>query len=118
MAKAKILLVDDTRLVLELEKSFLKFSRVEIVTAANGVEALELVRKDPPDLIFMDMNMPVMDGLTSMRTIRSMDAEVKLIMLTSLGGAGHIYAEAMQLNAQVVSKPFDSEQIIAAIAGF
>lgn len=87
MTKPRILLVDDTRLVLELEKSFLKPSDVEVVTAENGAEALELIRKDPPHLVFMDMHMPVMDGLTCCSTLKTDPflSEIPVIMLTTAG---------------------------------
>jgi two-component system, cell cycle response regulator len=87
VSKPKILLVDDTRLVLELEKSFLKFSEVEVLTAANGAEALEMIRKDPPNLVFMDMNMPVMDGLTACSTLKADPflSDVPVVMLTTAG---------------------------------
>jgi CheY-like chemotaxis protein len=64
MTTKKILLVDDTKLFLELEKNFLKRSPVRIITAANGNEALEVARNERPDLIFMDIHMPGMDGVT------------------------------------------------------
>ena len=87
MAKPKILLVDDTRLVLELEKSFLKLSDVEVLTAGNGVEALALIRKDPPDLVFMDMNMPEMDGISCCTLIKSDPflSDIPVVMLTTAG---------------------------------
>jgi two-component system, cell cycle response regulator len=90
VAKARILLVDDTRLVLELEKSFLKLSEVEICTASNGAEALELVRRDPPDLIFMDMNMPVMDGIACCRELKGDPflCDIPVVMLTTAGRDG------------------------------
>ncbi|WP_224984795.1 response regulator [Geomonas agri] len=87
MAKPKIMLVDDTKLILELEKSFLKVSHVDVITAGDGVEALELVRKDPPDLVFMDVNMPLMDGITCCRLLKSDPflAAIPVVMLTTLG---------------------------------
>jgi len=87
VAKPKILLVDDTRLVLELEKSFLKFSHVDVVTAGNGVEALELIRRDPPDLIFMDLNMPEMDGISCCTLLKADPflCGIPVIMLTTAG---------------------------------
>lgn len=87
MARPKIMLVDDTRLILELEKSFLKFSDVDVVTAANGVEALERIRKDPPDLIFMDMNMPEMDGISCCTALKADPflSEIPVVMLTTAG---------------------------------
>jgi two-component system, cell cycle response regulator len=85
--KQKILLVDDTRLILELEKSFLKFSHVDVVTAGNGAEALEVIRQGVPDLIFMDLNMPVMDGLTCCRKLKDDPflCSIPVVMLTTAG---------------------------------
>jgi two-component system cell cycle response regulator len=90
VAKPKILLVDDTRLVLELEKSFLKLSDLEVQTAMNGVEALELIRMDPPDLIFMDMNMPDMDGVACCTILKGDPflCSIPLVMLTTAGREG------------------------------
>lgn len=87
VANPKILLVDDTRLILELEKSFLKFSHVDVVTACNGVEALEMIRKDPPDLIFMDMNMPAMDGIACCTFLKAdpFFSGIPVVMLTTAG---------------------------------
>lgn len=81
------MLVDDTKLILELEKSFLKCSHVDVVTASNGAEALEMIRKDPPDLIFMDMNMPVMDGITCCRELKGDPflSAIPVVMLTTAG---------------------------------
>lgn len=87
MIKPKIMLVDDTRLILELEKSFLKFSHVDVVTAGNGVEALELIRKDPPDLVFMDLNMPAMDGISCCTLLKADPflCGIPVVMLTTAG---------------------------------
>ncbi len=62
MARPKILLVDDSRLFIEREKEFLQSCAVMIYTAHNGREALDLVRLVRPDLVFMDLRMPEMDG--------------------------------------------------------
>ncbi|UFS71499.1 response regulator [Geomonas sp. RF6] len=87
MAKPKILLVDDTKLVLELEKGYLKFSNVDVITAANGQEALDLVRTEVPDLIFMDMHMPVLNGIGCCRKIKAdpFFCEIPVVMLTTAG---------------------------------
>jgi len=57
-----VLVVDDVRMFLELQKGFLKLSSVHVLTACNGLEALQVVKKDRPALIFMDIHMPVMNG--------------------------------------------------------
>ena len=115
----RVLIVDDSLVTARILANILTASgRHEIVgVAKNGLDAIKLNLDVDPDVIFMDMNMPVMDGMTSMRSIRSTDKQVKLIMLTSLAGAGNVYGDAMKLNAVVVSKPFDDQQIVAAIEG-
>jgi CheY-like chemotaxis protein len=87
MPTPKILLVDDTRLFLELEKNFLKLSPAHVLTAGNGVEALESAKKNQPDLIFMDLNMPIMDGLTCCRMMKSdpLLKSIPIIMVTTAG---------------------------------
>ncbi|RNC73262.1 MAG: response regulator [Desulfuromonadales bacterium] len=87
MPKPKILLVDDVGLMLELEKSFLRFSPVRVFTARNGEEALEMVRKERPDLVYMDLNMPRMNGNVCCAAIKA-DQELKhtpVVMVTTAG---------------------------------
>ena len=55
MSRKKILLVDDVHLILELEKAFLKGLPVDILVAHNGAEALEVVKREHPDLIYLDL---------------------------------------------------------------
>ena len=62
----------------------------EVVEAADGLQALEMVRKEAPDLIFMDLKMPVMDGWEATRRIRALDEgrEIPIIALTAQAMAG------------------------------
>ncbi len=87
MPTPKILLVDDTKLFLELEKSFLKFSPVRVLTAGNGIEALEIVRKELPDLIYMDLHMPQMDGALCCAVLKG-DAALRMIPVIMVTSAG------------------------------
>ena len=85
MAKDKVLLVDDVFLMLELERSFLHFSPVRVLTARNGEEALAIARRERPSIIYMDLHMPKMDGATCCAAIKG-DPElcsIPVIMLTS-----------------------------------
>lgn len=90
VATPNILLVDDVKLLIELEKSFLKHSPVRILTASNGAEALEIVRRERPDLVYMDLNMPTMDGRSCCAAIKA-DPElckIPVIMVTTAGNSG------------------------------
>ena len=114
MAKAKILLVDDTRLVLELEKSFLKLSEVETLTAGNGAEALELVRQSPPDLIFLDMHMPVMDGLSCCTELKADPflSNIPVVMLTTAGREDDREAAQKAGCDGFLTKPIDRREFL------
>lgn len=76
MERPKILLVDDNRLFLEMEKEFLQPCAVQIYTARTGQEALDVVRLVLPDLVFMDLNMPEMDGADCCAAIKA-DPDLK-----------------------------------------
>jgi CheY-like chemotaxis protein len=87
MATPKILLVDDTKLFLKLEKEYLKQSSVVVLTAENGRQALEIARRDRPDMIFMDLNMPEMDGAQCCKAIKA-DPELSSIPVVLVTTAG------------------------------
>jgi len=87
MSQKKVLLVDDVHLIIELEKAFLKGLPVDILVAHNGAEALEIVSREHPDLIYLDLNMPVMDGPTCCRALKADPAtkDIPVIMVTTAG---------------------------------
>jgi CheY-like chemotaxis protein len=83
----KILLVDDVTMFLELQKMFLKLTSARLLTAKNGEEAIEVVRQERPELVFMDLHMPVMGGAECCARLKA-DPEFKtlpIVMLTSEG---------------------------------
>jgi CheY-like chemotaxis protein len=86
----KILLVDDVPLFLEIMSGYLRKSPVTLVTAHNGQQALEMIRSDPPDLIFMDLHMPEMDGAACCRAIKESPvlSRIPVIMVTAADREG------------------------------
>jgi CheY-like chemotaxis protein len=85
MGVPKILLVDDVMLLLQIQKSYLDLSAVDIHTAKNGEEALEIVRRERPDLVVLDVNMPKMDGVTCCAIIKQDPAtrSIPVIMVSN-----------------------------------
>jgi len=111
----KVLLVDDSISVArQLEKILVESGEFEIVgQGRNGLDAIKMFQTLNPEIICMDMNMPGMDGITALRTLMSMNKNVKVVMITSLGGVGDKFSEAIKLGAKnVISKPFESENIL------
>jgi two-component system, cell cycle response regulator len=120
MKKPKILLVDDTKLILELEKSYLKLSEVDVITAGNGREALEVIKKDPPDLIFMDLNMPEMDGISCLAQLKKdpFYCDIPIVMLTTEGNE-HDRERAAQAGCNgYLTKPIDRREFLAMARKF
>jgi CheY-like chemotaxis protein len=78
MARSTILLVDNSRFYLELETGFLRRTEADLLTARNGLEALELIRMQVPDLVYMEQDLPQMDGAACCRQLKG-DAFLKKI---------------------------------------
>lgn len=86
MAKT-ILLVDDSAMICHVVSQILKDSGYIVLTAKNGREAIALASKHNPNLVIMDVEMPVMDGIEATFQIKSRPetAKIPIIMFTSLG---------------------------------
>jgi two-component system, chemotaxis family, chemotaxis protein CheY len=111
----KVLVVDDSLSVTrQLEKIINDSGDFSCVGhAKNGAEAIKMNHTENPDIICMDMNMPGMDGLTALRSLVMLDKEVQVVMVTSLGGVGDKFTEAIKLGAKnVISKPFEAENVL------
>jgi CheY-like chemotaxis protein len=80
-----ILLVDDNKMFIDIQREFLAFSNVEVLQASDGLAALDVIRSKRPDLIFMDLQMPKMDGTECCRAIKSDPAlaGIPVVMVTS-----------------------------------
>jgi len=99
------LIRDSLKMILEMEEDF------QVVgLAANGEEALELCRKELPDLVLMDIRMPVMDGVVGTRRIKALYPQVRVVILTTFRDEEYI-KEALKNGAEgyiLKSQPADS----------
>ncbi len=114
----RVLIVDDSISVArQLEKILTGSGEFQPCGhARNGLEALKMHQTEKPHLILMDMNMPMMDGLTTLRNLMALDPEAKVVMVTSLGGVGDKYTQALKFGARsVISKPFEAENVLQAL---
>ena len=104
---SKVLVVDDQLGVRRLLYETFREDQHEVEMAGNGKEALEILEKFDPDLILMDMKMPGMNGIDTLRQIRSFNKEVGVIMMTAYGDAQNM-EQARELGVlYYMSKPFD-----------
>ena len=108
----KIMLVDDSRTIRNIQKKTLaQLGHTDVAEAADGVEALSLYKESQPDLMLIDWNMPNMDGITLVKTIRQMDKSIPLIMCTTEAEKARV-VEALQAGVNnYVVKPFTAETL-------
>lgn len=110
----KVLTVDDSKTVRIIVKRAFKPYDCEIFEAANGVEGLAIAAKENPDLILLDVTMPVMDGVEMLTKLKS-DAALKsipVIMLTAEGGRDHVLRIAKIGVRDYLAKPFKEGQLL------
>jgi len=111
MPRPRILLVDDEKPARYGMRRALASLTEDIIEAENGKQALKLVREEKPDLIIMDIAMPVMDGLEALKRIRESAAPPLVIMVTA-HGSEKVAVEAMKKGAyDYIAKPYDVDEL-------
>jgi len=113
----RVLIVDDHRLFAEaLEAILAAESRIEVVgRARNGAEALEMVLDLDPDIVLMDISMPVMDGVEATRRIRDARPEACVLMLTGSNAAADVDRSRDAGAAGYVTKDRIASELVDAI---
>lgn len=102
-----ILVVDDQMGVRRLIQEVFREVGCRVATAAHGQEAIALCSVELPSLVLLDMKMPVMDGLETLRALRNLYATLPIIIMTAVGD-GDRMGEVMAGGAKAcISKPFD-----------
>jgi two-component system chemotaxis response regulator CheY len=112
----KILLVDDSRTIRNIQRNVLgQLGYGEILEAGDGVEALQVLSVSPPDLMLVDWNMPNMDGLTLVKTVRETNKDLPIIMCTTEAEKVRVL-EAIKAGVNnYVVKPFTAETMAEKI---
>ena len=111
----KILIAEDSSVIQNLAKKILVQQGFGITTVKNGRQVIETISNEHFDLIFMDINMPEMDGMECTRKIRSMDDENSGIPIIAITGNAMNYSRVDFENAgvtQVLQKPLDFDNLV------
>ncbi|MEE8471504.1 MAG: response regulator [Dehalococcoidia bacterium] len=113
--KTSVLLVDDNTSLCRTMSFVLERTGYAVTIAGDGAEAIESVEAKPFDMIFMDIKMPVMDGVETYKRIKQVRPEAMVMMMTGYA-VEDLVREALQEGAfGVMYKPLDMEKVIAAI---
>jgi len=117
--KKKVLIVEDY----EDSRSFLKFLvesyGYQVIEAADGIEALDIFKKHHPDIVLMDISLPMVDGLITTKAIRECDitGKIPIIAITAFGKA--FYKQAIDAGCNdLISKPLDISTLEAMLNNY
>ncbi len=111
-----ILIVDDSKTSRSMLRNILEQNGYQVIAeATNGQEGLEKYCELKPDLVTLDITMPIMDGIETLVKIKEYDSTARVIMVTAAGQKGKML-DAIKLGAsEFVTKPFETNQIISII---
>ena len=115
--KTRILVVDDEPNIVQTLKDRLEMNEYTVFTACNGQEALKVAEQESPDLILLDVIMPIMDGHETLENLRqhSWGKDISVIMLTARSQAQDVArAEACDIEDYII-KPFDLSELLEKI---
>lgn len=113
--KEKILIVDDQFGIRILLNEVFQKEGYQTFQAANGIQALDILKKHDPDLVLLDMKIPGMDGIEILKRMKVIDPDIRVIIMTAYGELDMIQ-EAKDLGALThFAKPFDIDDIRAAV---
>ena len=113
---ARVLIVDDAAFMRMMIKDILEKNGFEVIGEANnGVKAVEMYKKDKPDVVTMDITMPDMDGIEAVRQIKAFDPGAKVIMCSAMGQQTMVM-DAIRAGARdFIVKPFQQDRVLEAI---
>lgn len=116
--RLRVLVVDDSTLQQRHLQELLAPHGVDVLVAANGAEGVMAARRSRPDIILMDIEMPVLDGLAAAQRIHDDDATalIPIVMVTARGEAGYMESAFVGGCSDYITKPVHADELIAKIA--
>lgn len=111
-----VMIVDDSRTMRKMLAGTLTAEGYEVVgNASNGEEALSLLETITPDIITLDITMPVMDGLTALEKIMERNPSQKVLMVSAAGQKDKVLGALKMGAIDFIQKPFEPELVISTI---
>ncbi|MEZ4523825.1 MAG: response regulator transcription factor [Thermomicrobiales bacterium] len=115
MQRQLVLAVDDDAPILRLVRARLTADGYAVITASGGVEAVEKCEEERPDIVILDVMMPDIDGIETMRRIREF-SEVPIVLLTARSGAADMIHGLDSGADDYIAKPFNPDELSARVA--
>jgi DNA-binding response OmpR family regulator len=120
MARKKVLLADDSNTVVMLNRMLFQNSGMDLIVARNGREAVELAKREKPDIILLDVIMPEMDGFEACRALRADDStkSIPVLMVTTRGEPTNVQTGYEAGCTDYITKPFDAVELMTKLRAF
>lgn len=115
---AKILVVDDAAFMRMRLNKLLTENGYEVIEAENGKDGVEKYEKEKPDLVLMDITMPVMDGITAVEEIKKRDPNAIIVMCSALGQQNMVLAAVKAGAKDFIVKPYQPDKILSTVKRF
>src|SRR5437588_13053388 len=118
MNKKKVLIVDDSATVLMMEKMILAKGAYQVITATDGLQAIEKARTEQPDIVLLDVVMPNLDGLSACAAIRRQPetAHIPIVMVTTRGEEQNVESAFRNGCNDYVTKPLNAMEELARMS--
>ena len=113
--KKKLLVVDDDSAVRRFMRRAVQGAGYEVVEAADGDQAVELVGRERPDLVLLDMHMPRLDGIEALSAIMDLNPAMAVIMVTGDGDIERAKLAMERGACDYMSKPFDIQSLQTSV---
>jgi two-component system nitrogen regulation response regulator NtrX len=112
LSKAKVLIIDDEEAIRSSLKMILEYEGYECVLAANGEAGLKIAERESPDLVFLDIKMPQMDGMEVLKRLKAGEGAPPVVMISGHADIATAF-EASKLGAfDFLEKPLESERVL------
>ena len=113
----KILLVDDAAFMRKMIKDTLtKNGYTDVFEAVDGADAVEKYAEIAPDLVFMDITMPNMDGLEALKAIRAKDGSANVVMCSAMGQESMVMDAVRSGAKDFIVKPFKPDRVLKTVS--
>jgi CheY-like chemotaxis protein len=114
----RVLIAEDSSVIQNLVKKILEFQNFEITAVKNGEQVIQLLQKEDFDIILLDINMPIMDGMECVKAIRGLDASKSKIPVVAITGNARNYTEVEFKEAgfnDVLMKPLNFDKLVLVV---
>jgi two-component system, NtrC family, nitrogen regulation response regulator NtrX len=112
---ARILLIDDDAGIRESMRMPLEYEGYEYLSAGTGEEGIALVQRESPDIVFLDIKMPGMDGMEALSRIKAIDEGVPVVMISAHGTTSTAFEASRRGAIDFIEKPFGAERLLVTI---